>query len=97
MFTSATVQGATGFGFVIVAAPVLTSFLAPTLAVPVLVIEGFVLTLILFSRVYRSANSFRLSAVSLFQNSLLIGMPDTGHGDVDTYPGTPCRSALATI
>ena len=60
VFTSAMVQGATGFGFVIVAAPVLTSFLAPTLAVPVLVIEGFILALILFSRVYRAARPKRV-------------------------------------
>ena len=66
VFTAATVQGATGYGFVIVAAPVLTSFLAPTLAVPVLVIEGFILTLILFSRVYRTARPKRVFWLMVF-------------------------------
>jgi uncharacterized membrane protein YfcA len=66
MFASATVQGATGFGFVIVAAPVLTSFMAPTLAVPVLVVEGFVMTLILMSRVYRDARPKHIAVLSLF-------------------------------
>jgi uncharacterized membrane protein YfcA len=66
MFASATVQGATGFGFVIVAAPVLTSFMAPTLAVPVLVVEGFVMTVILMSRVYRDARPKRVALMSLF-------------------------------
>ena len=66
MFASATVQGATGFGFVIVAAPVLTSFMAPTLAVPVLVVEGFVMTMILMSRVYRDARPKRVALLSLF-------------------------------
>ncbi|MDA1173998.1 MAG: sulfite exporter TauE/SafE family protein [Chloroflexi bacterium] len=66
MFASATVQGATGFGFVIVAAPVLTSFMAPTLAVPVLVVEGFVMSAILMSRVYRDARPKRVALMSLF-------------------------------
>ena len=66
VFASATIQGATGFGFVIVAAPVLTSFLSPTLAVPVLVIEGFVMALILFSRVYRSARPKRVIWLMVF-------------------------------
>ena len=61
MFASATVQGATGFGFVIVAAPVLTIYLAPTLAVPVLVVEGFVLSLLLLSRVWRDARPKRVA------------------------------------
>ena len=66
LFASGTVQGATGFGFVILAAPVLTSFLAPTLAVPVLVIEGFILTLILLSRVYRAARPKRVVWLTVF-------------------------------
>lgn len=66
MFASATVQGATGFGFVIVAAPVLTSVMAPTLAVPVLVVEGFVMTVILMSRVYRDARPKRVAVLSIF-------------------------------
>ena len=66
VFASATVQGATGFGFVIVAAPVLTSYLAPTLAVPVLVVEGFVLSLVLFSRVWRDARPKRVALLMVF-------------------------------
>jgi uncharacterized membrane protein YfcA len=66
MFASATVQGATGFGFVIVAAPVLTMYLAPTLAVPVLVVEGFVMALVLFSRVWRDARPRRVMLLMVF-------------------------------
>jgi uncharacterized membrane protein YfcA len=66
MFASATVQGATGFGFVIVAAPVLTIYLAPTLAVPVLVVEGFVLSLVLFSRVWSDARPKRVALLMVF-------------------------------
>jgi uncharacterized membrane protein YfcA len=66
MFASATVQGATGFGFVIVAAPVLTIYLAPTLAVPVLVVEGFVLSLLLLSRVWRDARPKRVALLMVF-------------------------------
>ena len=66
MFASATVQGATGFGFVIVAAPVLTIYLAPTLAVPVLVVEGFALSLLLLSRVWRDARPKRVALLIVF-------------------------------
>ena len=66
MFASATVQGATGFGFVIVAAPVLTIYLAPTLAVPVLVVEGFALSLLLLSRVWRDARPKRVALLMVF-------------------------------
>ena len=45
VFLSGVVQGATGFGFVIIAAPVLATYLEPTLVVPVMVSLGFVVTL----------------------------------------------------
>ena len=45
VFVSSIVQGATGFGFVIIAAPVLATYLEPTLVVPVMVSLGFIVTL----------------------------------------------------
>ncbi len=45
VFASGVVQGATGFGFVIIAGPVLATYLEPTLVVPVMVSLGFVVTL----------------------------------------------------
>ncbi len=45
VFVSGVVQGATGFGFVIIAGPVLATYLEPTLVVPVMVSLGFVVTL----------------------------------------------------
>ena len=45
VFVSGVVQGATGFGFVIIAAPVLATYLEPTLVVPVMVSLGFIVTL----------------------------------------------------
>ncbi len=45
VFVSSVVQGATGFGFVIIAAPVLATYLEPTLVVPVMVSLGFIVTL----------------------------------------------------
>ena len=45
VFVSGVVQGATGFGFVIIAGPVLATYLEPTLVVPVMVSLGLILTL----------------------------------------------------
>ena len=45
VFVSSVVQGATGFGFVIIAGPVLATYLEPTLVVPVMVSLGFIVTL----------------------------------------------------
>ncbi len=45
VFVSSGVQGAPGFGVVIIAAPVLATYLEPTLVVPVMVSLGFVVTL----------------------------------------------------
>lgn len=53
VFVSGTVYGVTGFGFVIVAAPILTIFLEPSLVVPVLVLQGVVLGVLLMSATYR--------------------------------------------
>jgi uncharacterized membrane protein YfcA len=53
VFVSGTVQGATGFGFVILAAPILTAYLAPTLVVPVMVMQSLVLGFVLVVHSYR--------------------------------------------
>ena len=66
VFGAGTIQGATGFGFVIVAAPVVTIYIAPSLAVPVLVINGVVLTAVLLSRVYRDTQPRRVAVLTLF-------------------------------
>ena len=52
VFFSAMIQGTTGFGFVIVASPLMLIMFDPSLVVPVLVSLGFLLALILLSRVY---------------------------------------------
>ena len=46
VFFSAMIQGATGFGFVIVASPIMLIMFNPSLVVPVLVLQGFLLALI---------------------------------------------------
>ena len=53
VFVAAAIQGTTGFGFVIVAAPVLTMFIDPQIAVPVLVLQGFLIGGTLLARVYK--------------------------------------------
>tara|TARA_Y100001960_G_scaffold286239_2_gene323413 strand:- start:1283 stop:2026 length:744 start_codon:yes stop_codon:yes gene_type:complete len=52
VFFSAMIQGTTGFGFVIVAAPILLVLFDPSLVVPVLVLQGFLLALILLIKIY---------------------------------------------
>lgn len=52
VFFSAMIQGATGFGFVIVASPIMLIMFNPSLVVPVLVLQGFLLALILLMKIY---------------------------------------------
>lgn len=53
VFVSGTMQGATGFGFVILAAPIMTAYLAPTLVVPVMVSQSLVLGFVMVVHSYR--------------------------------------------
>ena len=53
VFAAALVQGVTGFGFVIVAAPVLTIYLEPTLVVPVMLLQSVVLNAAIMVDGYR--------------------------------------------
>ena len=60
VFASGVINGVTGFGFVIVAAPILTSYLDPTLVVPVMILQTLVLGLILLSQTFRDTNLRRV-------------------------------------
>ena len=51
VFFSAMIQGTTGFGFVIVAAPIMLILFDPSLVVPGLVLQGFLLALILLIKI----------------------------------------------
>ena len=54
VFVAGTVQGATGFGFVILAAPILMVYRTPTLLGPVMVMLSLVLGFVLVMHSYRS-------------------------------------------
>jgi uncharacterized membrane protein YfcA len=60
VFAAGLVQGVTGFGFVIVAAPVLTIYLDPELAVPVLLLQSVVLNGAIMLDSYRWLNVRRV-------------------------------------
>ena len=65
VFAAALVQGTTGFGFVIVAAPVLTIYLLPTLVVPVMLLQSVVLNTAIMIDGYRWINLRRVWALVL--------------------------------
>ena len=65
VFAAALVQGVTGFGFVIVAAPVLTIYLAPTLVVPVMLLQSVALNAAIMIGAYRWINLRRVWALVL--------------------------------
>ena len=65
VFAAALVQGVTGFGFVIVAAPVLTIYLEPTLVVPVMLLQSVVLNAAIMVDGYRWINLRRVWALGL--------------------------------
>ena len=60
VFAAALVQGVTGFGFVIVAAPVLTIYLEPTLVVPVMLLLSVALNAAIMIKGYRWINLRRV-------------------------------------
>jgi uncharacterized membrane protein YfcA len=66
------VQGMAGFGYVIIAAPVLTIFIAPALAVPVLVCLGFLVNLALMAHAYRALQLRRIWLLALMAG---VGVP----------------------
>jgi uncharacterized membrane protein YfcA len=63
IFAAALVQGVTGFGFVIVAAPVLTIYLEPTLVVPVMLLVSVFLNAAIMAHGYRWMNLRRVWAL----------------------------------
>ena len=65
VFAAALVQGVTGFGFVIVAAPVLTIYLEPTLVVPVMLLQSVALNAAIMIHGYRWMNLRRVWALVL--------------------------------
>lgn len=65
VFAAALVQGVTGFGFVIVAAPVLTIYLEPTLVVPVMLLQSVALNAAILIGGYRRINLRRVWALVL--------------------------------
>lgn len=84
LFAAALVQGVTGFGFFIVAAPVLTLYLEPTLFVPVMLLHSFLLNAAILVRGYRRINLRRIwvlvmvgAAFTPVGAALLIGLDET--------------------
>ena len=65
VFAAALVQGVTGFGFVIVAAPVLTIYLEPTLVVPVMLLQSVALNAAIMIDRHRWINLRRVWALVL--------------------------------
>ena len=65
VFAAALVQGVQGFGFVIVAAPVLAIYLEPTLVVPVMLLQSVALNAAIMIGAYRWINLRRVWALVL--------------------------------
>jgi uncharacterized protein len=72
LFAAGAVQAVTGFGFVIVAAPIMATFLVPTLLVPILVGQGLVLNFIVM---YHSRRYFNLRRVWLLMAAGVAATP----------------------
>ncbi len=70
VFAAALVQGVTGFGFVIVAAPMLTIYLEPTLVVPVMLLQSVALNAAIMIHGYRWLNLRRVWALVLAGSAL---------------------------
>lgn len=65
IFLAGAAQSMTGFGFGLVAVPLMTLFMAPSAAVPIIVIEGLVINAIILRQGYRGINLRRMSVLSL--------------------------------
>lgn len=65
IFLAGAAQAMTGFGFGLVAVPLMTLFLAPAVAIPVIVIEGLILNLIMFVQGVRRADLQGMRSLAL--------------------------------
>jgi uncharacterized membrane protein YfcA len=72
IFLAGVAQSMTGFGFGLVAVPLMTLFLSPSTAIPIIVIEGLLLNLLLLGRGFRWA---RLNSMSGLAAAGLAGVP----------------------
>src|SRR5687768_13659036 len=85
IFLAGVAQSMTGFGFGLVAVPLMTLFLAPSAAIPIIVIEGLALNLIMLAQGYRRA---RLGSLSSLVIAGLAGVPAGVWLLSNTDPGT---------
>ncbi|HCX72146.1 MAG TPA: sulfite exporter TauE/SafE family protein [Candidatus Cloacimonas sp.] len=69
---AAMLQGLTGFGFSILAVPLLTLFFSPKLMVPVLLLYSILINVVVFSSCWRSLELKRILVLLIFG---IIGMP----------------------
>lgn len=69
---AALLQGLTGFGFSILAVPLLTLFISPKIMVPVLLLYSIVINIVVFSSCWRSVQLKRIIILLIFG---VIGMP----------------------
>jgi len=69
---AAILQGLTGFGFSILAVPLITLFISPKIAVPILVMFSLIINIVVFSSSRKSFNIKRIWLLLIFG---IIGMP----------------------
>jgi len=56
IFIAGVVQGLTGFGFALVSAPLLSVLMEPRMAMPIVLVQGSLITLLLLPDVWRSTS-----------------------------------------
>lgn len=72
IFLAGVAQSITGFGFGLVAVPLMTLFLEPSVAVPIIVIEGLLVNLLILAR---GMQHVQLRRMSLLSAASLAGVP----------------------
>lgn len=72
IFLAGAAQSMTGFGFGLVAVPLMTLFLSPSATIPIVVIEGLVLNIIIL---YQSRGRLELRRMSTLAAAGLVGVP----------------------
>jgi uncharacterized membrane protein YfcA len=65
IFLAGAAQSMTGFGFGLVAVPLMTLFLTPAAAIPIIVIEGLVVNLMILGRSFRGSQIGRMSSLAV--------------------------------
>ena len=65
IFLAALVQGLTGFGFVMLAAPILTAFIAPQIVVPTMLVHGSVLNVVIMVHARHHLSIRRVAMLAL--------------------------------